>query len=281
MHAILSVCFAVTVVAASDQEYGMRAWQRRMEAGVLGERIDPQSVDKSDWANKDAQAAISTAQRVLGVPADSCKATAELVKVDFDNTPFLVSKLERKTFWQVTVYDWKLDSPSAPTRERENSRTRTFDVLVRPEDGRVVKVRSRWPEGEPMMAPEFGAGDATCHTFGGGWTIYHDFPDKDPQISLLDALVVLYHAGCGGQPLTAKQILAIPVVWSNVGHETPRPVWVINLRGVFPGWAIEENPEPKHEWRYIVDAETGKVLIAGNVPQSDEDTAGRASKAGE
>jgi len=270
MNGILCLWSSIALLVCCGQEYGPKAWQKRVEAGVLGERIDAQSVDKSNWTVSDARAAVEKAERVLGVPPDTCRGTAELVKLIDDNTPFLVTKLDRKTFWQVTVHDWKLDSLSAPPSERENSRTRTFDVLVRPEDGRVVKVRSRWPEAEPMMAPEFGARDGTCHTFGSGRAIYHDFPKTDPRVTLLDALVSLYHAGCGGQPLTAKQILAIPVMWSNCGHETPRLVWVINLRGVTASFTIEENPEPKYEWNYIVDAETGEPLLAGNVLEPRE-----------
>jgi len=281
MSEILCVWSSFALLMCCGQDYGPKAWQKRVEAGVLGERIDAQSVDKSNWTVSDARAAVEKAERVLGVPRGTCRGTAELVKLIDDNTPFLVTKLDRKTFWQVTVHDWKLDSLSAPPSERENSRTRTFDVLVRPEDGRVVKVRSRWPEAEPMMAPEFGDTDGTCHTFGSGRAIYHDFPKTDPRVTLLDALVSLYHAGCGGQPLTAKQILAIPVMWSNCGHQTPRLVWVINLRGVMPQWTIEENPQPKHEWKYIVDADTGKPLLAGNVPQRGEGIEDQSSKVGQ
>jgi len=270
MNGILCVWSSIALLMCCGQEYGPKAWQKRVEAGVLGERIDARSVDKSNWTVSDARAAVEKAERVLGVPRGTRGVTSELIKVKDDNTPFLASKLEHKTLWQVVVYDWKLDSPSAPPAERENSRTRTFDVLVRPEDGRVVKVRSRWPQGETMMAPEPSGVEKTCVLYGSGHTTYHDFGDKDPPVNLYEALVSLYRAGCGGQPLTAKQILAIPVMWSNCGHQTPRLVWVINLRGVMPSFTIEENPEPKYEWNYIVDAETGEPLLAGNVLEPRE-----------
>lgn len=269
MRKILYVWSALAFVVPCAQAGGPRAWQERVEAGVLGPKIELKSVDTSNWALKDARAAVEKAERVLGVPRGTHQATAELIKLEDDNTPFLTMKLLFKPLWHVVVHDWRLDSPSAPTEARENSYTRTFDVLVRPEDGRVLKIRSRWPKGEPMMVPEHGASSATCQIYGGGYTVYHDFPDNDPRVSLLEALVSLYDDH-GGDPLTAKQILAIPVVWSNCYYQTPRCVWVINLRGVMPVHRASPQGKPEYEYRFIVDAETGKFLRGSSVQQRDD-----------
>ena len=110
-------------------------------------------------------------------------------------------------------------------------------------------------------------GYGTCILYAGGYDTFHDFPDRDPGVSLLQAL-----DSVRGQVVTAKQILATPVLWSNVQYKTPRVVWAITLRGVLPEMPREGmSREAIYQYRLIVDAKTGEYLCGGSSPQPDED----------
>ncbi len=109
---------------------------------------------------------------------------------------------------------------------RESSIAYTFDILVDPVDGKVLKIRSRWPEGIPPMAPEPSAGAAEDRMTGCGLTRYHGFPQEDPALTFADAL----RAAPG---LGARQIVALYVTQSMM--DGPRiPVWSVTARGVPP-----------------------------------------------
>jgi hypothetical protein len=234
---------------------------------VIGRRVEPDSVDRSSWKLKDAKAAIEKTMPVLGMPsATGPSATAELLVLEEDDTPYLSKKLLGKPLWHVVLPDRKLELPSSPENYHDRY-SRTFDVLLNPIDGRVIKLKSRWPEGVPQIDPEPDGASATEQLARSGNEVYHGFPNEDPHVSFIDAVDSIQRGGDG--PLTAKQISGSYVMWSTMGRfETPRPVWAITLRGVLPVMPRPGMPlEAIYQYRLIVDAKTGEYLCGGNTPR--------------
>lgn len=260
-------------------EQVLASWQPEGASGLFGPKIELKSMNTSNWTVKHGNSAVAKAERILGIKPGLYPATAQLIAVLDDDTPFLTQFLLERAMWQIVIRDWTLTLPSGSSESRDPY-VRTFDVLVRPEDGRVLKVKSRWPKEEPSMPPEPRADSATCQIYASNYTVYHDFPDSDPAVSFLAALDSAQKRGL--EIVTAKQISARYVVFSDMRHERRRPVWAITARGAYPvlpvpGMAIER----KYEYRVIVDAETGKFLCAGNRPLPDEVIENKPSRQGQ
>ncbi len=269
MNAILSLWATSTFIVACAQigSPPLPAW-RQEDPGMLGPKIDLKSVDTSNWVVRDSAAAVAKAKGVLGIARSAYPATAELISLLDDDTPFLSQFLLEKPIWQVVIRDWRLELASAQPEARDPY-IRTWDVLVTPADGRVVKVRSRWPDEEPPIPPEPRADSATCQIYASGYTVYHGFPERDPRITFVDALDSLHARG--EQVLSARQLSARYVVYSDIRYDKPRPVWAITERGVLPvSFVVSMEMVPKYEYRLIVDANTGKFLCGGNTPQPDD-----------
>ena len=172
-----------------------------------------------------------------------------------------------RPIWHVVIADWKLQLKSAPA-DAVDRYTRTFDILLEPKDGKLLKILSRWPKGAPPIAPQPAADSAAVQMKNAGLERYHAFPKTEPSISFLEALDVVLNDGGRGNPLVAKQILAHYVVRSAMGRE-PKAVWAITLRGIppfraaYPGVPVDA----RNHVRHIVDAKTGKWLSAGTSPQ--------------
>ncbi len=233
---------------------------------VVGRRVDPDSVDRSNWRLKSAKDAIEKTKLVLGMAsAVGCSAIAEILVLEEDDTPYLSKKLIGKPHWHVVLPDRKLELPSSPENYRDPY-SRTFEVLLNPIDGRVIKLKSRWPDGVPQIDPEPDAASATEQLRGAGNEVYHGFPNEDPHISFIDAADSIQLGGAA--PVMSKQISASYVMWSRVGRfKTPRPVWAITLRGVMPVMPREGmSREAVYQYRYVVDARTGEYLCGGNTP---------------
>ena len=172
--------------------------------------------------------------------------------------------------------------PSAPRGFRDRF-VRTLDVFIDPTDGRVFRVRSRWPPKESPIAPEPSAEFATTQLKSSGLEVYHGFPTEIPAVTFLDALDRIQ--GVGRNPLIAKQIIGNYVTWSRGPTEPnlhwgmkepgrwsrPRPVWAITLRGIPASRPRPEWPkDARYSFRYIVDARTGEVIMGTNIPHSDK-----------
>ncbi|MCH8881838.1 MAG: hypothetical protein IID34_18380, partial [Planctomycetes bacterium] len=130
----------------------------------------------------------------------------------------------------------------------------------------MLKIESRWPDGEPPIPPEPDAATATNQFWRSGNEVYHAFPVEPPPISFVEALDGL--AKGIGNPLIAKQIKAQYVLWSKLDLE-PRPMWIITLRGI-PPWEAAQPGVPVHlrdHLRFIVDPETGRWVQALSTPQ--------------
>ena len=227
--------------------------------------------DRSTWVVPDEEQAVARAQTILGVPAGGgLRADADTVLLAEDNTPFLSGELIGRPVWHVVISGWKLKLKSARP-EAEDSFGRTFDVFLRAEDGRFLKIVSRWPEGVPPVPPEPGPASYTDQMRRAGNEKYYAFPEGEPPISMLEALECV--AKTGRHPLRAEQIVGQYVVWSRMGRPA-KPVWVITLRGTQAMWEshFQEGSgdavaEGRNHFRHIVDPQEKKWFCASSTPQ--------------
>ena len=232
------------------------------------ERTSSGKVETGSGSRVDnGEEAIRRVIEVVGVPAHLAqRASAELVTLTDDNTPFLSEQIVGRPLWQVVINNWKVELPSAASGF-EDSFDRTFDVLVDAANGQILKIASRWPEGVPEISPEPPAWSAEDQMQRTGFEKYHGFPQDDPSLTFLEALDVVFREGVGS-PFSAKQITAHYVVRSHMRRE-PKPVWAITLRGIpplvaaFPG--VPE--DARNHLRNIVDASTGEWISADTSPQ--------------
>jgi len=97
---------------------------------------------------------------------------------------------------------------------------------------------------------------------------FHGLPEEQPDISLLEALRA-------GMPYTilARHVVVWYVIYSyssSIESLSPRPAWVIYMRGTPP---VSSNPTiPAYmttHRRAVIDAQTGKSLMACNIPYPD------------
>ena len=217
----------------------------------------------------EAARVLATARKTLALSATSVASEIafEETILQSDNTPHLHSKLTDRRLWHVVVRDWRLRLPSAEGKASDRF-DRVVDLYLDPDDGRLLKLRSRWPDSEPGIRPEPSADVAEDQFFRAGRERYDGFPDEEPTVKLIDALDSMYRSGY--DPYEAKQILAQCVVRST-RYKEPKPVWAITLRGVHPirvppGWPADD----RYEYRVIVDARTGIVESISNRPRAQE-----------
>jgi hypothetical protein len=193
------------------------------------------------------------------------------VDVNDDNTPFLNRQINRKkNVWRIEIKNVRLKLKSVWPRYKDKY-LRNFEVLVDPNTGHLLRIRSKFDGYDPNMLPEPPAEVAEARIRGGGHEIYHGFPAEPPNISFLEALDAI-----GGHPLSAKEIYALYVMESDMNSQ-PRPVWAITLRGIPPLHTITVPPGvsqdklppiwQRNHFRYVVNAVTGKVLFATTTPQ--------------
>jgi hypothetical protein len=194
----------------------------------------------------------------------------ERVDVNDDNTPFLHSQINRKrNIWRVRIKNVRLKLKSAIPWLKDRY-VRNFEVLVDPNTGHLLRIRSKFDGHDPNMLPEPPAEVAEEEMRNSGNEIYHGFPLDPPKISLLDALDAVM-----GSPYLAKEIYAVHVIQSDMGSK-PRAVWAITLRGIPPITRIGPSRVRAKEllpvWqlnhiRNVLDASTGKLLFATSCPQ--------------
>ncbi len=228
---------------------------------------EPHGENYFEWVAQNKEQAIAKVRAILGLSGrEDLPVGAKVVFLAEDNTPFLSGQVIGRPVWHVVISDWRLQLKSAPP-DVEDLYARTFDVFLGAEDGHLLKIVSRWPEGVPPIAPEPGPASYTDQIRRAGVERYHGFPDEEPQIKFLDALDAVLKDG--GNTLGAEQIVGQYVIRSSMGQE-PRPVWAITLRDTQPFW---ESSFPgvginaRNHMRHIVDAQTGKWLCAGSTPQ--------------
>lgn len=236
------------------------------------EAVNP--AQRASWAVPQHEAALDRARKIVGLgDGKPFQAQPNLVKLSDDNTPFLKERLINRPIWNVVVSDWSVELKSDPAaRDRYQ---RTLDVYIDPEDGKVLKILSRWPDGAPPMRPMPDAEEAEFK-FRGTGDQFHGFPEDPPTISFTEVLDCVHRVGVGSVP-QASQIMAHYVLWSNMGRQ-PRPVWVITLWGIPPAHTPHKAPVAARRcFTNVIDARTGEFILAGNTlcPEKDGGTAGR------
>ena len=231
-------------------------------AALTGEEASTKSGRKVTTAHQ----AVDRAIKLLGAPRElASTAEAELVILETDDTPFLHEQVVGRPIWEIVIPKWKLKFKSA--KGAEDAFERTFDVLVDPENGNVLRVASRWPQGvagEPQDLPRQSAED---QMWGTSNEKYDSFPDEAPRITFARALEVVHGPGVGN-PLVAKRITGRYVVQS-IAPKGPSPVWAITLEGIHrlaPSFS-RSRPRFISRIRNIVDARTGEWLGASNRPR--------------
>lgn len=265
------------ILAASGPFSGATTGQEARKSGPVDPAMALAPIDRSKWKLQTPDASIDAAHRVLGLARSTKRpADAELTALQEDNIPHLSEQVIGRSLWQVTIRNWSMELPSIPPgfKARVKDRyIRTIDVYLDPENGQLVKVKTRWPEGEPLMAPEPTATSATRQLTNAGQEVYHRFPVGDPKLSFLEALDSIQRGGA--LPPAAKQIVAHYVIRSAWGeYSTPRAVWAITLRGEPP--LLSMVTAERYQNRYIIDAQTGEYLCASNIPKPDKPEPGVA-----
>jgi hypothetical protein len=233
--------------------------------------LEPAQQDRSQWKVVGvAEARLSTLRTFGAATHDPAESATQLVSVVQDRTPFVATLLLTRPLWHSQIDGLKLQLPSSPPGF-EDSFQRTFDLFLDPVCGQLVKVRSRWPQGEAPIPDELEADQAAEQMNRSGDEKYHGFPGDPPAVTFISALDSVQRGG--GNPLVAKQIIGDYVIWSRIGKwEVPRAVWAVTLRGVPPLHARGDDKGANSAARYIVDARSGEYLCASNTPHPDSVT---------
>lgn len=224
--------------------------------------------DKTNWALKTEDQAVSAALAATGfsrlthyqVPATKA---AELVVLEDDQTPFLHNQINGRQLWYVTVQvklELKVEDRTGETHLEYDTTSRRFDIYLDPWTGNIIKMVSG-AEAVYEHKPPLPAADTAEWFLSGQRKLYHDLPAEPPGVDFLEAL-----RSTIGSPFLAREIHVSYLTYSKMDSE-PRPVWIIDLRGI-PPWPVKgEVPiEQRNHMRSIVDARTGRHLGSGNSP---------------
>ncbi len=186
-----------------------------------------------------------------------------------DNTPFLHEKVKgRKNVWLVEAKDFHLKLKKADPNSQDQY-IRNFRILMDPNNGNLLKISSKYDGNDPDVGTEPNAANAEKYLGGEN---YSGFPDTPPQISFLDALDIVADFGIG-HPYYAKEMDAKYIWYSNIWDiKELQRVWVINLRGIpsIPhSNTVGDSPvniRQVNHIRYVINADTGKILKCNNGP---------------
>ena len=227
--------------------------------------------EKEAWVLKTEDQAVSAALATTGfsrlthysVPATKA---AELVVLDDDQTPFLHGQINGRQLWHVEVQvklELKVEDRTGATHQEYDTTSRKFDIYLDPRTGNIIKLVSGaeavYEHKPPLPSTDTAERDLSWHR-----TFYHDLPAEPPGIDFLEAL-----RSTVGHPFLAREIHASYLTYSRRDSD-PRPVWIIDLRGIppLPGHPRVEIPiEQRNHMRSIVDAQTGRHMGSGTSPQ--------------
>lgn len=241
----------------------------RQEADRADAAVDHtlQEFDSAGWVLATKRAAIERMLRTVGIPKGlDHRVSCGVVVRQEDDTPYLQAQVVGRPLWRIEVHGWRIELKSSPPGFTDRY-ARTFDIYLDPETGHPVRIESRWPASQPAMRPPPSAASAAEQMQRAGQEQYHGFPEQAPEVSFVQALDSVQRIG--GNPMIAKQIVALYVMWSSMGNQT-QPVWAITLRGVPPRKRRgKQSHEVDSQWRYIVNAQTGECVIGTNVPVPD------------
>jgi hypothetical protein len=212
--------------------------------------------------------AISVAKQMTGFGALKAVAiTAQRVRVESDNTPFLARQIIGTSAWRVEFDNISLVLKSA-TKGFKDPYRRKFITLIQEDTGQLWSVKSFSEEPLPDVRPEPSA-EAAEAQLRPEREIYEGLPVENPKCTFLDALDIVLSRGVGS-PFLAKEIHAVYVMESE-RDSVPRPVWAVTLRGI-PAISVSRGSVPewqRNRMRNVVEANTGKLLFATNSPQPE------------
>jgi hypothetical protein len=199
--------------------------------------------------------------KLEGYPLTDHEAPKKVIIQD-DETPFLQNRIKGKEAWLGEYRDVSLKLKSRP--DEEDKYRRRFEILIDPATGRLMKIHSEIEGDHPDLGPEPSAESAERQIRRMG-EVYYEFAPDSGLISFLDAL-----DACPRSALAAKEISALRVLYSKGGGQ-PTPVWVITFRGTPPH--VPKGPDANKvplthltHVRQVIDAVTGRVLTATNIP---------------
>lgn len=178
--------------------------------------------------------------------------------------------------WEAHYDAMNLRLPSAVEGYSDSYRR---EFTVRTSGEHILEVHASAQESDADLLPRLSAQD-TAEQLRENDERYAGLPEEAPQLTFLQAVDRVLAEGIGS-PFQAKEIDGYYVQHARGGEE-PHPVWIIELRGLPPysvkgppGFDSEAVPRwQRNHMRNVVDARTGRVLFANNLPQP---RAGRAS----
>jgi len=236
--------------------------------------------DRATWQLKTSGDAVSSALAHTGfskLEYSLDRVKSGVVTLTDDETPFLHDSINGQEFWQVNIDSVRLvidvELESGKTVQRVDTNVRDFVVFLHPKTGQIVRISSE-PDDYPYKPPKPSAEQAEDQLrrvkLGGSSEFYHGFPDMPPKVSFVEALRSVIH-----DPFSAHEIHALYVMHSR-RDGTPRPVWIIDLRGLDPAPMTMGGPgrtavvpiEERNHRRNGVDAMTGAHLFTTTFPQA-------------
>jgi hypothetical protein len=186
------------------------------------------------------------------------------IVVEEDDTPFLWKQVIGRYVWEVKLNNIYLDMPDWDPWLRQTKNGKNFTALVDVETGVLYRVYSKINYDDPDLAPEPPPESATVWGIA-EHEVYAAFPSAPPAVALHEAL----NAASGSNPLAAKEVIAVCVMYSHLDQEAI-PVWSITGRGI-PDMGMlggdDVPPYARKRMRTVVNAEDGKPLFMTNMPR--------------
>jgi hypothetical protein len=204
----------------------------------------------------------------ITIPIASSDKIARKLLIMEDETPFLSDKIKGKEVWVVKFDSVDIRPEVARNRGDHRWPLKSFDVLLDPRTGQVVKIHAGYTDSSDNVLPEPPSNVAELSLRETG-EIYHAFPDSNPKVTFIEAL----QAAVGCAPVSAKEIIAYLVLHSK-GNSTPKPVWCITCRGIppvtFSVRSEKASEKARNRARCVVDATTGEWMFMTNRPQATD-----------
>ena len=199
----------------------------------------------------------------FSLPADSL---AKKVVIENDSTPFLSDLIIGRQLWQVRLADVDIRTPLAKELRSDRFERKTFDVLLDPNTGKILKIHSIPLNMDSICTLLHTVEEATARLKHKG-KIYHGIPDESPKATFIEAINAA--TGCG--PVIANEISAQYILYSKLGSD-PIPVWCITSLGIPPvhltslSEKTAESDVSLECWTCIVDAMSGRWMSQAYVP---------------
>jgi hypothetical protein len=210
------------------------------------------------------QEALQQASEDLGIDLGPDDVTIDSVALAENSMPFLRKELTGKSAWQVQLKDAVLRRALSLLSPKISQ----LSVILSPDSGRILKLSSRIPPGEPQLRP-FPEPDEEERQMLESGERFVGLPPERPSISFIKALKIIGTHGPGGVE-QARQLIAYYVTDVTVGFGE-RTVWVVQVRGIpplpMPSHGLRIPEDARNHLRHLIDASSGEWLTADTVPQ--------------